>query len=261
MPDRRMTRRHRLTIEPDPLPEPPGQARMRVGKPDALGANAAVSAPESAQPIPQSHRMLGPRQVVPGAHLRITHVTGSTATAGARKSMNPPSLQLENQPAVVATFHRRHPVIRQTQNPRTITKRSHPPSLVVSTSREDSIESSMDKWDRADSCDVQAAEQTAHPSAVRAGGRVTALRRYSACIQIGEQPLFAGQRFSPGNVNGSRQVSKRKKPTLRDHYTLVLYLRSFTDENGATHGERLERSSPRELPGRHRVRERFVPSG
>jgi hypothetical protein len=191
VPDRRMTCRHRLTIEANPLPEPPGQARMRVRKPDALGANAALSAPHSAQPISQPHRMLGPRQVVPGAHLRITHLTGATPTARAGKPMTPFPLQLENQPAVIAAFHRRHPVIRQTQNPRTIAERSHLPSLVVSTSRKDTIESSMGKWDRVSRfVDVQAAEQTAHPSAVRAGGRVTPLRRYPACIQIGEEPFF-----------------------------------------------------------------------
>jgi hypothetical protein len=47
------------------------------------------------------------------------------------------------------------------------------------------------EWDRVYASDVQAAEQTAHPPAVCAGGLVTALRRRAACIQIGEQPKIA----------------------------------------------------------------------
>jgi hypothetical protein len=52
---------------------------------------------------------------------------------------------------------------------------------------------------------LQAAEQTAHPSAVRAGGRVTPLRRYPACIQIGEQPrTFLPEEDAAGGGPGGR---------------------------------------------------------
>jgi hypothetical protein len=64
---------------------------------------------------------------------------------------------------------RHHPKPRQAQNPRTIPSRSHASSLVVCTSREDDTGWSGAKWDRSV---VQAAEQTAHPSAVHARGRV-----------------------------------------------------------------------------------------
>jgi hypothetical protein len=41
-------------------------------------------------------------------------------------------------------------------------------------------------WDRID---IQVAEQTAHPTAVRAGDRVFSS---NACTQIDEEPIFAG---------------------------------------------------------------------
>jgi hypothetical protein len=40
-------------------------------------------------------------------------------------------------------------------------------------------------WDRAA---IQAAEQTAHPSAVRAGGRILSS---NGCTQIDEEPFFS----------------------------------------------------------------------
>jgi hypothetical protein len=65
MPDGRMTGRHRLTIQPNPLAEPARQSGVRIGKPHTLGPDAAVPTPEPAQRIAQRHGMLDPRQIVP----------------------------------------------------------------------------------------------------------------------------------------------------------------------------------------------------
>ena len=43
----RVTRRHRLTIEPDPLAEPARHPRVGIGEPDALGADPAVPTPDA----------------------------------------------------------------------------------------------------------------------------------------------------------------------------------------------------------------------
>ncbi|MDP9204995.1 MAG: hypothetical protein M3P12_06000 [Gemmatimonadota bacterium] len=90
--------------------------------------------------------------------------------------MNPFPLQLEDQPAVLATLDTRDPIIHQTQNPRTITQRSH---LVLPKLRNSERTPSVLPMASGIAVVllVQAAEQTAHPSAVRAGGRVIASRR------------------------------------------------------------------------------------
>src|SRR5260370_28597312 len=75
----------------------------------------------------------------------------------------------------------------QPQNPRTISPRSHASSLVGSTSREEDTGWSSAKWDRVR--DVKAAEQTAHPKAVGAGGRVS--------TQPAEEPLAYARRGKP----------------------------------------------------------------
>src|SRR5216684_2264051 len=71
VPYGRVTRRHRLTVEPNPLAEPARQPRVGISKGHALGPDATGSAPETTQGVPQRHRMLGPRHVVPRAHLPI----------------------------------------------------------------------------------------------------------------------------------------------------------------------------------------------
>jgi hypothetical protein len=143
MPHGRVTRRHRLTIEPNALPEAPGQPCVRVGKAHPLGADPAAPAPEATQGVAQRHRMFRPWQVVPSAHLRIAHAPRPSCTARTDRAANPAPLELNHQPTIRLAFQSDDPIIRQSQNPRTITKRSHRSSLVGCTSREDTIESSM----------------------------------------------------------------------------------------------------------------------
>src|SRR6266851_3567520 len=143
MPHGRVTRRHRLTIEANALTEAPRQTRVRVGKAHPLGADSAVPAPEATQGVAQRHRMLRPRQVVPGARLRVTDVSCPSPAPRTDIAANPSPLELDYQPPVLLTFQADHSIICQSQNPRTIPKRSHRSSLVVITSREDTIQSRM----------------------------------------------------------------------------------------------------------------------
>ncbi len=72
---------------------------------------------------------------------------------------------------------RRHdPKLQQPENPRTIASRSHSSSLVGSTPRR---RHRIVRCQVGSRSQVQAAEQTAHPTAVRAGGRVITSNRYT----------------------------------------------------------------------------------
>src|ERR1700674_3766520 len=77
----RVTGRHRLTIESNALAETARQSRMAIGKRHPLRADAAVATPQPAQRVAQRHRMLCPRQVVSGAHLRIPYAPRPSSTA------------------------------------------------------------------------------------------------------------------------------------------------------------------------------------
>src|SRR4051812_31210486 len=185
--DGRMRRRHRLTVHPNLLPQAPRHPRLRIGELDAFGADAALSTPDPSLPIHQRHWMRRPRHIVPRAVTRRSHTARASTTATASIASDPAALDADRQPAVdrvAVTLRRHHPKLRQPQNPRTIAPRSHRSSLVVRTSREDDT-----GWSGARGIALidQAAEQTAHPSAVRAGGRVITSNR---CTQIGEQPEF-----------------------------------------------------------------------
>jgi hypothetical protein len=61
-----MTRRHRLAVHADLLPQPPGDARLSVRELDALRPNAARPADQTPLPIGQRDVMRGPGQIVPG---------------------------------------------------------------------------------------------------------------------------------------------------------------------------------------------------
>src|SRR6266498_1486999 len=93
--DGRVTRRHRLTVQTDPLPKPTRQPCVHVGEAHALGPDATVATPEPAQRVAQRHRMLRPRYVVPRAHLRIADVSGPSSTARADIALYPPALHVD----------------------------------------------------------------------------------------------------------------------------------------------------------------------
>jgi hypothetical protein len=116
--------------------------------------------------------MRGPRQVVPAR-------AGASATAAARVTAHPTTLDPNCQPVTLRLVQGHDPKSRQAPNPRTIPSRSHLSSLVGCTSRENTIQSRMANVGSV--FVVQAAEQTAHPNAVRAGGRVLLL----ICLDAG----------------------------------------------------------------------------
>src|ERR1019366_4014270 len=74
------------------------------------------------------------------------------------------------------------PEAPQSHDPGTIGQRSHASSLVVCTSREDTIGSPDGQWDRPPS---RPPSRPPTPTAARAGGRVISSNR---CIQIDEEP-------------------------------------------------------------------------
>jgi hypothetical protein len=53
MPDRRVTDRHRLTIQPDLLSQSSRDSRSRIGEIDALGPDSTSAAVQSPEAIPQ----------------------------------------------------------------------------------------------------------------------------------------------------------------------------------------------------------------
>ena len=132
--DRRMRRRHRLTVHPDLLPQAPRDPRLRIGELDPLGANPAVAAPDPPLRIDQRDRMRRPRHIVPGPLARRSHATRPPSTPAALVPPDSAALHPDGQPAVgrlALTLRDHHPKSRQPQNPRTIAPRSHRSSLVV----------------------------------------------------------------------------------------------------------------------------------
>ena len=122
--------------------------------------------------IDERDRMGGPRQIIPGPLLHRSHAARPSATSTARVAP-PAAFQMHSKstgPCVVRTLKGLHPKSGHAQNPRTIAPRSHASSLVGTTSRENDTGWSVPRG--ISTAVVQAAEQTAHPSTVRAGGRV-----------------------------------------------------------------------------------------
>src|ERR1035437_1646856 len=138
--DRRMRRRHRLTVHPDLLPQAPRDPRFRIGELDPFGTNAAVGPPYSALRIPQRDRIRPPRHIVPGSIACRSHPPRAASAAAASVAPDTAALDPDRQPAVyrlAVTLGRHRPKPRQAQNPRTIALRSHRSSLAVSTTRDD----------------------------------------------------------------------------------------------------------------------------
>lgn len=137
MPHGGVACRHRLTVQPDPLPEPARQPGVGIRKAHPLGADATLLIPEAAQRVAQRHRMLGPWDVVPGAHLRVADAPRPSPTARTDIAPQAAALDLDDEPLVILPLHPDDPIFRQTQNPRTITERSHRVlPLSVATQRE-----------------------------------------------------------------------------------------------------------------------------
>jgi hypothetical protein len=163
MADGGMARRHRLAVQPDHLAQASRDACLRVGELDALGANPAAAAPDAALWVDQRHVMLRPRQILPRPIPTRSDPSGSSATSAAAIAPHATAFDPNRQPTLrrrLVVRCRHHAKPRQPQYPGTISTRSHRSSLVVSTSRENTIQSWMVTWDRFV---VQAAEQTAHP--------------------------------------------------------------------------------------------------
>ena len=167
-----MTGRHRLTVHPNLLPQPTGDARLGVRELDPLGSNPAAVSADAALLIDQRHGVCRPGQIIPGPLLHRPYPGGPSTTSTARISSTA-SHEVDPQSTrrlTVFTFDRRHPKTGQAQNPRTISPRSHASSLVGSTSRENDTGWSGAKWDRCPTSRPPSRPPT--PSAVRAGGRV-----------------------------------------------------------------------------------------
>ena len=167
-----MTGRHRLTVHPNLLPQPTGDARLGVRELDPLGPNPAAATADTALLIDQRYGVCRPGQIIPGPLLRRPH-TGSPSTTPTARISSTASLHVDPQSTLrltVLTFDRRHSETGQAQNPRTIALRSHASSLVGSTSRENATGCSGAKWDRFPTSRPPSRPPT--PSAVRAGGRV-----------------------------------------------------------------------------------------
>ena len=134
----RMTRRHRLTVHADLLPQPTRDARLRVREFDPLCANPAAATNDAALAIDERDRMGCPRQIIPGPLLHRSHAARASPTSTARVAL-PAAFQMHPKstgPRVVRTLKGLHPKSGHAQNPRTIAPRSHASSLVGSTSRE-----------------------------------------------------------------------------------------------------------------------------
>jgi len=171
MTHRRVAGRHRLTVHADLLAQAARHPRLGLGKRHPLGPNPEAPADHAARRVDERDGMGRPGQVVRGPIPRRAHPARAMAAPAAGVAPIASALEPNDEPAVVGRVHR-HPETRQApQNPRTIAARSHRSSLVGCTSRENTIHSRMARtWDRLA---LQAAEQTAPPSAVRAGGRVS----------------------------------------------------------------------------------------
>ena len=79
-----MARWHRLAVEPDLLSESPRHPCHGIGERYLLRAYPAPAAPHPTQGVDQRHRVLRPRQVVPGAVLGIAHARAPSTAATAR---------------------------------------------------------------------------------------------------------------------------------------------------------------------------------
>src|SRR6476620_3107286 len=77
-----------------------------------------------------------------------SYAAGAAPAAAAGVAPHAAPLNANHQPAALAFVHRHHAKSRQPENPRTIASRSHPSSLVVSASRENTIQFRMANWDR-----------------------------------------------------------------------------------------------------------------
>src|SRR6516165_3719357 len=121
-----VTRRHRLTVQPNPPLKAARQPRMQVGKVHSLGPNATVATPEPPQRIPQRDWMLRPGQVVPGADLLVPHTTRPPVATRTDIVPQAPALDPNDETPIGFSLELDHSVCRQPQNPRTITQRSHP---------------------------------------------------------------------------------------------------------------------------------------
>jgi len=162
MAERRVTRRHRLTVHANLLAQSPRDPRFRIREIDPLGPNSTPPTDHATLLIHQRHRMCGPGQIVPGPLLRRSHArrASTTPTAGIAPAA-PLHMDPQSTMRLLLPLDPHDPESGQAQNPRTIPPRSHASSLVGSTTRENDTGWSGAKGDR--SFDVQTAEQTAHP--------------------------------------------------------------------------------------------------
>ena len=130
-------------VHADLLPQASLDARLRVGELDALGADPTPTTDDPPLRIHERHAMRPPRASRP------TSDPGSIARdlcvghSHCRCSNAPHAFEPNRQTVTHRLVPGHDPKSRQSQNPRTITKRSHRSSLVGCTSREDTIESSM----------------------------------------------------------------------------------------------------------------------
>jgi hypothetical protein len=146
VPHRGVRRRHRLAIESNDLAQSACDARLRIGEGDPLRSNAARPTGDPSLAIDQRHAVLGPWQSIPGPRRAIAHPPGPPAAAGTfiPEDAAPLDVNPHGRPRSLAVpFDLFDPKPIETQNPSTLSPRSHASSLVGSTSREDTIESSM----------------------------------------------------------------------------------------------------------------------
>jgi hypothetical protein len=123
-----VARRHRLTIEPNQLTQPPRDPGFRISKPDPLGADAACLTAYTPLPIHQRHPVGPPRQVVPYPVLGIAHPPGSASASAAGMPSNPSSLGPNPKLRVVFRSLKHdllHSVSLQPKNPGKLGMRSH----------------------------------------------------------------------------------------------------------------------------------------
>jgi hypothetical protein len=151
MADGRVAGRHRLTVEPNDLPQPARDPRLRVRERDALSLNPTGPTADPALRIEHGDPTRGPRQVIPRPQFDVAYLPCPSPTPGTFVAADAPTLEPDQQSSSrsvrrpVDVFD---PIPLQSQNPSTLAMRSHASSLVVGTSREDTIENLDGEWDR-----------------------------------------------------------------------------------------------------------------
>jgi hypothetical protein len=188
----------RLTVHADLLPESTRDARLRLGKLDAFGADPAGATHDATLRVHHRDGMGGPRQVIPRPILTRSHASGASATAAAHVPPHATALD-PNRQATLHLVDRHDPKARQPKNPRTIASRSHRSSLVGCISRENTIQSWMARGGIASYADVSPLRQ-------QGGGPYAAVRDQCMAMPF----VFSGVRgtawFSGGPNPNARPV-------------------------------------------------------